>query len=338
MIWSTGLSLLVGLSIAVALVAANDPGEILRLLLETGWGLLAVMALNGTQIVASALGWAPLIDDPRRPGPLALVRMRWIRNATNALLPVVQAAGELVRAQLLMRKGVAQVKVIASLAADLGAEMVTQIAFSLLGLAVLLLIPHRGGGSTLQWAVIGTALGAAVTVVFIGAQRWGLFRLVERLLPGLAARVGWHSMGELTGLHDAVVRLYRQPRRLWKSGAWHLASWLLGVLETWAALRILGIEAGLGEALVIESLGQAVRSAGFFIPGALGVQEGGYVLICTLFGIPPERAIALVLVRRLRDVLLGIPGVIAWRWEVTTRRPAPPASPPSSPREPLHER
>ena len=334
MIWSTGLSLLVGLAIAGALIATNDPGEILRLLLETGWGMLAVIALHGTQIVASALGWAPLIDDPRRPGLPALARMRWIRGATNALLPVVQAAGELVRAQLLMRKGVAQVKVIASVAADLGTEMASQIVFSLLGLAVLLLIPHGGGDSTLHWAVIGTALGAAVTGVFIAAQRWGLFRVVERMLPGIAARIGWNSVGELTGLHDTVVRLYRQPGRLWRSGGWHFASWLLGVLETWAALRILGVEAGLAEALVIESLGQAVRSAGFFIPGALGVQEGGYVLICALFGIPPERAIALVLVRRLRDVALGIPGVIAWRWDVMAQRPAP--SP--SPTRPLHER
>jgi putative membrane protein len=321
-IWSTGISLLVGLSVAVLLIATNDPGEILRLILETGWGMPAVIALHLTQIIASALGWAPLIDDPRRPGLIALARMRWIRGATNALLPVVQAAGELVRAQLLIRHGVGKVKVIASVATDLSTEMASQIVFSLLGLAVLLLIPHRGGTSATQWAVVGTALGAAVTAVFMAAQRWGLFHLVERLLPSLAARAGWISLGELSGLHDAVVRLYREPRRFWRSGTWHFVSWLLGVLETWVALRALGVEAGLAEALVIESLGQAVRSAGFFIPGALGVQEGGYVLICALFGIPPDRAIALVLIRRLRDIALGVPGVIAWRWSVLANRPA----------------
>jgi uncharacterized membrane protein YbhN (UPF0104 family) len=66
---------------------------------------------------------------------------------------------------------------------------------------------------------------------------------------------------------------------------------------------------------VIESLGQVVRSMGFLVPGALGVQEGGYVLVCGLFGIPPEQALALSLVRRLRDLLLGLPGLVAWRWE-----------------------
>lgn len=327
MIWSTGISLAIGLAIAVALIATNDPAEIFGLLLQAGWGLALVVALNISQIVASAAGWAPVIDDPRRPSLSFLSRLRWIRVSTNALLPIVQAVGELIRAQLLARAGVDKVKVIASVATDLGTEMASQIVFSLLGLAVLLLIPHAGGDTTLRIAVIGTLLGAGVTGVFMAAQRWGLFRLVERLLPKLAARAGWSSLGELSGLHDAVVRLYREPRRLWASGGWHFVSWLLGVLETWAAMWALGIPGGLAEALVIESLGQAVRSAGFFIPGALGVQEGGYVLICALFGIPPDRAIALVLLRRLRDIVIGVPGIIAWRW--TAAAPAIPAASPA---------
>lgn len=318
MILTTAVSLLVGLAIAAALIATNDPAAILRLLLDTGWWMAAVLVLNIAQIFASGLGWGPLIEDPRRPGVLGLAWLRWIRVSANALLPIVQAMGELIRAQLLVRHGVAKVRVIASLAIDLGTEMASQIVFSLLGLAVLLMIPHTMGSSTTLWAVVGTALGAGITGVFIAAQRWGLFRVVETMLPKLAARAGWTSLGELSGLHDTVIRLYGQPGRLWRSGLWHFASWLIGVLETWAAMRAVGIEAGLAEALVIESLGQAVRSAGFFIPGAIGVQEGGYVLICGLFGIPPDRAIALVLVRRIRDIILGLPGVISWRWSVAT--------------------
>ena len=320
MILSSAIGLLVGLALAGVLIAMNDPAQILRLLLETGWWMVLVVALNVAQIFASAAGWAPLIEDPRRPGLLGLARLRWIRVATNAILPVVQAVGELVRAQLLFRAGVAKVRVIASVATDLGTEMASQIAFSLLGLAVLMMIPHAGGGSTTQWAVVGTALGAGVTGAFMAAHRWGLFRVIERMLPGRAARAGWTSLGELSGLDDAVAGLYRQPGRLWRSGGWHFVSWLVGVLETWAALHAVGSDAGLAEALVIESQGQAVRSAGFFIPGALGLQEGGYVLICALFGIPAEQAIALVLVRRLRDVILGVPGVIVWRWGVAADR------------------
>jgi len=46
---------------------------------------------------------------------------------------------------------------------------------------------------------------------------------------------------------------------------------------------------------------------------ALGAQEGGLVLLCALFGIPPEQAIALSLVKRVPDVVLGVPSLLAWQ-------------------------
>ena len=45
--------------------------------------------------------------------------------------------------------------------------------------------------------------------------------------------------------------------------------------------------------MAIESLGQALKGAGFAIPGAIGVAEGALVVICHLFGLAPEVAIAL---------------------------------------------
>ena len=129
----------------------------------------------------------------------------------------------------------------------------------------------------------------------------------------LADRLGWRFLNGIAGLHDTIVVLYRNPRRLWSSCGYHLVSWLLGTVETMAGLYVLGVDAGLREALIIESLGQAVRSAGFAVPGALGVQEGGYILICGLLGISPQSAIELSLLRRIREVVLGVPGLIAWQ-------------------------
>jgi uncharacterized membrane protein YbhN (UPF0104 family) len=56
-----------------------------------------------------------------------------------------------------------------------------------------------------------------------------------------------------------------------------------------------------------------IRSAVFPIPGALGVQEGGYVLIGNLLGIPGDAAFALSLIARVRELILGIPGLIVWQ-------------------------
>jgi uncharacterized membrane protein YbhN (UPF0104 family) len=49
------------------------------------------------------------------------------------------------------------------------------------------------------------------------------------------------------------------------------------------------------------------------VPGALGAQEGGLIVLCAIFGVPPEAALALSLVKRLPDLVLGVPGLIAWQ-------------------------
>src|SRR6202042_264247 len=82
------------------------------------------------------------------------------------------------------------------------------------------------------------------------------------------------------------------------------------------------------DALVLESLGQAIRGAAFAIPGALGVQEGGYLLLAPLAGLPPDMGLALSLAKRARELLLGLPGLLylhlSERAGAAAARPAPP--------------
>jgi uncharacterized membrane protein YbhN (UPF0104 family) len=64
----------------------------------------------------------------------------------------------------------------------------------------------------------------------------------------------------------------------------------------------------------LECIIFAIRSAAFFIPGALGVQEGGYLLLGAALGLPPEVALAVSLLKRGRAIILGIPALAAWQW------------------------
>ena len=70
----------------------------------------------------------------------------------------------------------------------------------------------------------------------------------------------------------------------------------------------------------------AVRGASFAIPGALGAQEGGLIVLCAIFGVPPEAALALSLVKRIPDLVIGVPGLLAWQamegWHFHSRRAA----------------
>jgi uncharacterized membrane protein YbhN (UPF0104 family) len=117
---------------------------------------------------------------------------------------------------------------------------------------------------------------------------------------------------EYTGQHDSLIGCYRSPSRLAWSALWQMISWLLGGVEVCLALHFLGHDVGIVRRLIIESLGQALKAVGFAVPGALGVQEGGYIVICRIFGLSPEMAIALSLMKRLREVGLGMPALLAW--------------------------
>ncbi len=96
-------------------------------------------------------------------------------------------------------------------------------------------------------------------------------------------------------------------------GFWHLLGWIAGTLEIWAGLWLLGSPVTFLDALMLESLIQAVRGAAFFMPGALGVQEGGLILLGAVVGLTPQVALALSLIKRIRELLLGLPGLLSWQ-------------------------
>ncbi len=112
----------------------------------------------------------------------------------------------------------------------------------------------------------------------------------------------------------ALRAIYMRHRNVAACLAWQLAGWALGGGEIWLALHFLGQPRGVFDALVIEALIQAVSSAAFIVPGALGVQEGAFVVIGAALGLDATVALALATARRLRDAIVFFPGLIAWQW------------------------
>ena len=310
---------LCGLALAAWLLHSYGIGRILDLLGHAGWfGLGAVIAFHLVQIVFSAAAWRVIAGATvPRPGWGEFVALRWIRESVNNLLPVAQIGGEFVASRLLARRGVPLAPAIAGAVADLTMEMVTQIAFTLLGLGLLLY--SVGDGGIAGTVAAGLLVAALVAVAFVGAQWLGLAKAIEHGLLRLGRKLRWSGTARVEGLHAALVACYRAPGRVALAATWHMASWLLGGIEVCLALHFLGHDVGFGAGLVIESLGQALKAVGFAIPGALGVQEGGYIVVCQLFGLSPEVAIALSLIKRLREVVLGVPGLVAWQHRDTWR-------------------
>jgi putative membrane protein len=306
------LATFAGVLIACGLIAREGVGAVLATLVTLGWGFVPVFAVHLFQLLCSALAWRPLVVRPW-PRPLGTLYVaRWIREAINGLLPVAHIGGEIVGARLLSFRGTRGDAAGASVVLDVTVEAVTQILVTLAGIVLLALERQDTGGTTNL--LVEVMLAAAAVGGFIAAQRFGLFNLIERFLNPMMERQGWLSRDAIRGLHDAIQALHRDPRALAESALWHSISWLLGTIEVWLALHFMGFDIGIREALIIESLGQAAHSAGFMVPGGIGIQEGGLVLAGAALGIPADAALALSLAKRLREVMLGLPALAAWQY------------------------
>lgn len=300
-----------GLVLFTGILTWHGVGDVARALTVGGLGLLAVPVFHLLPLAADALGWRCLLPR-RRPAWASMLFARWVGESVNGLLPVLQIGGNVAKARVLARRGVPGVAAGASVVVDVTLVMLSQVGFTLLGVA--LLVGQLGGHRLLPGAVVGLALTAALLGGFVLAQRGGLFASGARLLGWLTRRGRDTGLvGDAVALDAEVAALYRRRRALASAFAWHVVSWVVGVGEVWIALAVLGHPVDLRGALLLESLGQAVRAAAFAVPGALGVQEGSYLLLGAAVGLAPETALAVSLTKRLRDLTLGLPGLLAWQ-------------------------
>lgn len=304
--------LLLGLLLFTALIAYRGIGEVVAALAVGGSGLFAVAAFHLVPLVADALGWRCLVPRAQRPTAATMAVARWLGESINGLLPVMQIGGNIVKAHFIARRGVAADRAAASVVVDVTLLVSTQMLFTLLGLGLL---PFLVGGERLLFqALVGAALLSLMIWGFFTLQKKGLFGLLARLARRLAGEARWATLDLDAGALDrAVAQLYRDRGAVARAALWHLVSWVVGAGEVWLALRVLGHPVGFDAALLLESLGQAVRAAAFAIPGALGVQEGGYLVLGGLLGIAPDTALALSLTKRFRELVLGLPGLLVWQ-------------------------
>lgn len=311
------ITALAGLLAAILLIGYHGFIAVSDLLLTVGWGMVVISLFHLLPVTLSSLAWQRVLRNTWSKSLLVFFWARSVREAVGSLLPVMQVGGELVGARILTFHGAKAGIAGASVVVDLTLESITQFFFTLLGLLLLVLL--GGSQQTVRWAAAGLVLAALALAGFVIAQHKGMFKLLENFIEKIAGKWEWLSLGKIDNLHDTIQQLYRERRVLLAAGATHLLSWIISVTEVWLALYFMGSPISFLEALILESLSHAVKSAAFVIPGALGVQEGAYMLLGEMLGLTPEMGLALSLVKRVRDLLLGIPALLGWQAQESGR-------------------
>jgi len=303
--WLGGIAALVVLTIWSGLDAVGHA------IASVGWGILLVVMVRAVTVSVAGAGWWLLFPSKVRPQFGACLLLRFVREAVNVLLPVAQVGGDVVGARLLTGYAVPGALAAASVIVDILIQAAAQFLFAALGLLTLMAL---GADHALaRSAAIGLAVAALLLAGFYLAQRRGGQRVLQSIVNRLAGDREWRVLGTIDAVYQNLTMIYAARSNFIASSVVHMAGWVVGVAEVSIVFAFMGHPVSIGEALVIESLLHAVRGAAFAIPGALGAQEGALVVLCAAFGIPPEQAIALSLVKRAADVVLGVPGLLGWQ-------------------------
>jgi putative membrane protein len=302
---------LIGISAIIGLIIWSGLDAVAHAVVSVGWGILLVVLARTVTVSVAGVGWWLLFPPKLRPPVRTCVLLRFVREATNALLPMAQVGGDLIGAGLLTLSAVPGALAAASVIVDILVQAATQFLFAIVGLLVLVTL---GADETLaRTAAIGLAFAAVLLIGFYLAQRRGGQRILRAIMSRLTGDQQWRVLGTIDAVYQYLAMIYASRFGLISSSIVHMAGWIIGVAEVSIVFAFMGHPVSLAEAVVIESLLHAIRGAAFAIPGALGAQEGGLVLLCAVFGIPPEQAIALSLVKRAADLVLGVPGLLGWQ-------------------------
>jgi putative membrane protein len=305
----TILSLICGLLLGTGLVGYFGFGEVLRALFSVRWtGFLAIIAYQLGVIALLGLCWYVLT--PHSASLLAFIWGRLIRDSGSEVLPLSQLGGFVMGARAAMLLGVPGSIAVASTIVDVTMELFGQLGYTALGLGILAW--QKPNHPLIGWTALGLVVALLAGIGFVAVQRRGLgiaehaiSRITKQWVKGTAALP--------RSVRDEIRDIYLRPRALWLGGGLHLAAWIASSVQAWIALRFMGIDLGFGSVLAIESLLYAIRSVAFAVPNAVGIQEGAYVMLGAAFGLMPETALALSLLKRARDLAIGVPALLFWQ-------------------------
>ena len=300
---------LIAIILGIAWWMRDGFGDVKGALDTAGWtGVVILSAYHLLPLSLCGLSWASLQSHlPLR----VFILGRWIKDGVGELAGFLPLSGEVVGIRMMTGHGMRTAEASAVMVGDVTAEAIAQIVFSLLGVAMWM--TNFPDAEITRWALIAMAISIPGVAAFIALQKSSVMRFLETL-PSKLMPQSFDAPDADAGVHAAIHTLYADKRRVAISVGWHVLAWVAGAGEAWLAMRLLGHPMSLENILAMESIIFAIRSVAFVVPAGIGLQEGGYVIVGALLGLPTELALALSLLKRGRELMLGLPALLAWHF------------------------
>ena len=295
----------IGVLVALFLVGWFGFGNVAASVGRIGWpefGIIVAWQLGLFVILGGA--WDAIVP-PRYASRLwVFIWGRMVRDASANCLPFSQLGAFVFGARAVTLHGISWPIATASTVVDVTAEFLAQLAFTGIGLGMLL---ARAPRSQLAVPVeVGLALAVLLCFAFVWVQK-GAAPIFAKIGRRLAGRWFADAQERVDVLQAELSLIYGHAPRLAAGFLLHLAGWVASGASGWIMYRALDVPIEFDDALAIEALLSGAAAVAFLVPVNAGVQEAGYAGLGAVFGVPPELSLGVSLVRRARDVVVGVP-------------------------------
>ena len=296
-----------GVVLLGVIIAEIDLVEVGVQVAKVGYGILVIVGIYFAAFCVDSFSWQMTIRGVplNRIWAYRIWKLRMVGESFNSVIPAGGMGGEPVKAAMLKTHYAINLH-------DGAASLILAKTINVIALVVfliggfVLMIEGRALPRVYEY-VAGAGLLAFTLGVFLFfvIQRFSITSLTGTWLSQW--RVGRRIESVLHHIHDMDERLvdfYTLARGRF-AGALFLAlvNWMLGVAEIYYTLVFLGNPVTWAEAWIIEAVAQMVRTGAFFIPAAIGVQEGAFLLVCGAITGSAPVGVAVSVIRRIREVM-----------------------------------
>jgi putative ABC transport system permease protein len=319
LVWLQTLAFVLGLGLLIYVINRVGVQPLFDALLRIGFGFFIVLGLSGLRHVLRTISMRAAVPrEHRRITFRHAFAARLGGEAISFLTFTGPLLGEATKVALL-RKRVPLTYGVPALVVDNLIYNLSVVFFVLSGAVVMLLRYPLPPGVYLVLMVIAAVAASGILIAAIAAKRrvmlltWLIDRLGElRLSPKVILKKRHH----IYHLESKVYDFYKHhPGAFFLMIACNLVAHAASVLEVLLALKMLGFQPQVAQAYIIESLTKVINFVFAFVPGTIGVYEGGTeVILQKGLGFTPAAGLALALVRKAAIVVWTSIGLLVLTW------------------------
>lgn len=306
-----------GLALFGHVLLSSNPQALLDILLANKAGILIILVVYPFFFLWGVLAWRSVFaEEPR--SQTTLIELFFIRlagEAVNFVTPILDVGGEPLKVLLAHKRfEISRGAGLSSVVMDRSAQFIAQLGYMGIGLLLaLIFIPLPAEWHWIFW--IGLSIMGIVTTLMILLQKKGFFTLVIEWIEslGILPRFLHKLKVPLRKVDDDIAAFYRLRKSQIRAALiFHSLGWISLSMETYLICRVLDIPISFMQAFVLEAIIQLVRTASFFIPGNLGVQESSMAYLFSTLGHSPAQGLAASLLRRIRQLVWNGIGYGVW--------------------------